>query len=253
MHWTRKGLWGLPLVGLALIGYIASNYDLCSASTLKDAPSGCVEFWLNRYQTLLTAFIAFVAAWVAVKPVWKQLRLSEIQASVSLRESISSRVNLLATRAEKSRTRLKAFYIQFATAYESTKDDASKLSHWIWDQENIINDQIAYLENEQSENIDGDGTTISRQKLLISLRQLENCVYEVNATVHLDYNVDEVEEAQQAAAEQEELKAKENLPNYIATVENALVDLEARFDRDIEELRLKRQLLDQILAASEVN
>jgi len=255
MHWVRKGLWALLPIGLALIVYCeASNCDLCPASALKDTPYGCVEFWFNRYQTLLSAMVAFIAAWVAVRPVWKQLYLSAIQTKVSLRESISSRASLLATRSEKSTSRLEKFWNDFGRGYEVTKDDAGKLSHWIWDQQSIVDDQIAILEKEQSDNIDGDETTISRQKLLTALRDLEKCIYEVNETVHLGYSVDgPVEDAAQVAAEEQEAKATAKLPDYILTAENEIVSLSTSFDRDVAELRLKRQLLDQMLAASEVD
>jgi len=66
---------------------------------------GCVEFWFNRYQTLLAALIALFAAWVAVRQVRKQARHSAIQTKMMLRDATSLRENLIAMRAEKSRRR----------------------------------------------------------------------------------------------------------------------------------------------------
>jgi hypothetical protein len=43
-----------------------------------------VEFFLNRYQTLLGAMIALMAALYAVSPVWRQLRLVSVQAATDL-------------------------------------------------------------------------------------------------------------------------------------------------------------------------
>lgn len=43
-----------------------------------------LEFFLNRYQTLLGSLIALSAAIYAVGPVWRQLRLLSVQAATDL-------------------------------------------------------------------------------------------------------------------------------------------------------------------------
>jgi hypothetical protein len=43
-----------------------------------------LEFFLNRYQTLLGSLIALCAAIYAVRPVWRQLRLVSVQAATDL-------------------------------------------------------------------------------------------------------------------------------------------------------------------------
>jgi hypothetical protein len=254
-HWRTINV-AVAIVIVACLGYVmAQDYGFCGPNVLKDTPAGCAEFWFNRYQTLFSAIAVFAAALIAVRPVWKQLGHSAIQTTVALRDATSAQVNLIATRAEKSRSRLKKFWIEFANGYESRKDDLSVLSHWVWDQESIIDHQISFLENEQTDNIDGDEATIARQKLLTALRSLETCLYEMNATVHQDYNAENmpIDDAEKAAAKETETRATAKLPKIIMPVENAIISLGAAFDRDTDALRLKRQLLDQMLAASEVD
>src|ERR1700739_3284919 len=106
----QKYLWALVLL-LALGGgfWVAISFRGCSNDELRDAPAGCFEFWFNRYQTLFGAIAAFAAAWIAVRPVWKQLNLASIQTNVALREAISSRANLVASRADRTNARLQSF------------------------------------------------------------------------------------------------------------------------------------------------
>lgn len=147
------------------------------------------------------------------------------------------------------------FWIEFQRGYESIENNASALSHWIWDQESHVDAQIAFLEKEQAENIDGDETTISRTRLTAVLLELARCISRVNATVHLDYTADEraIEDTERIAAKQQEAEATVKLPDCIGAVDKAIDGLQASFERYIGELRLKRQLLDQMLAASEVD
>jgi hypothetical protein len=68
----------LPLALIAL-AIETGNIDLCSpaeaAGPLKPGdPAACfIEFWLNRYQTMISAFVALFAAFVAANPSWRQL------------------------------------------------------------------------------------------------------------------------------------------------------------------------------------
>ena len=61
-----------------------TGLDLCSplqATTPQaGAPALCyVEFWLNRYQALMAAGVAILAAFIAARPAWRQLQATERQ------------------------------------------------------------------------------------------------------------------------------------------------------------------------------
>jgi hypothetical protein len=53
---------------------------------IKDAPFGCFEWWLSRYQTLIAMFGAIFVAWLTVQPVLEQLKLSSVQTAVALQQ-----------------------------------------------------------------------------------------------------------------------------------------------------------------------
>jgi hypothetical protein len=250
----QKYLWALPLLLVVGIScWIALNFSGCSNDALKDAPAGCFEFWLNRYQTLASAIAAFAAAWIAVRPVWKQLNLTSIQANVALRDAISSQVNLIANRADKTNARLDKLATDLLRGHHETEGTGA-FSHWAWDMESVIDAEIATLSHEQMENVDRDETTISRTILISTLRKLESCFSDVNATIHLSYDDDRADDsALQQDAIKVEAIAEQQLTDRIQVTNEAILKLRSAFSRDIEELRLKRQLLDNMLVASRVN
>jgi hypothetical protein len=86
----RQRLWA-PALLAALIGvwglllWLAARCPTDSAA----APSGCIDYWLNRYQTLIGIGGALLAALITARPVWAQLKemqsVSAVQAYESLR------------------------------------------------------------------------------------------------------------------------------------------------------------------------
>lgn len=60
------------------------------APVLNSAQS-CPEFWFNRYQSLIGALIALIAALVAVRPVWRQLAEMKRQSDYAKYEQLRAR------------------------------------------------------------------------------------------------------------------------------------------------------------------
>lgn len=57
--------------------------------------SDAIEFWVNRYQTLIAAFLAIVGIYWATKPVWRQVILMERQAAEFTRERLAKRYAMI--------------------------------------------------------------------------------------------------------------------------------------------------------------
>jgi hypothetical protein len=81
----------VPVIALcfiicALLLYRVINMGICHFKVVTDAVGAnsvqvaeCVEFWLNRYQTLLSALLALFAAAVASVLVYRQVKLTQDQ------------------------------------------------------------------------------------------------------------------------------------------------------------------------------
>ena len=204
-------------------------------------------------RALLSAVAAFAAAYVAVRPVWRQLTLASIQTNVALREAISSQVNLIASRADKTNARLGKLATDLLRGHRDTEGTGA-FSHWAWDMGSVIDSEIATLHQELAENIDRDETTISRTILITALGKLERCFSDVNATVHLERDDERADDPTlNDKAIKTENSGRTTIAGLYSEPTEAISKLRSAFQRDIDELRLKRQLLDNMLVASEPN
>ncbi|TCR70541.1 hypothetical protein [Bosea sp. BK604] len=87
----KKILW-LILIFVAGVGAAAvlsivlawgpAQFFGCGGEKLQISPAngGCVEFWLNRYQQLISGWLSFILASLAAWIIWAQLRTMERQA-----------------------------------------------------------------------------------------------------------------------------------------------------------------------------
>ena len=57
----------------------------------KDGALNCFDFWLNRYQTLIAAFITLVTAGIAAYLVWEQLVANRTQARAAMLSTVIDR------------------------------------------------------------------------------------------------------------------------------------------------------------------
>lgn len=87
---TRFSLFLVGLFALLVaLTWGTSDAGPCSLPIAVSAMAGdqattCLEFWLNRYQTLLSAALAFATAALAAALLWEQLRANRLQADAAL-------------------------------------------------------------------------------------------------------------------------------------------------------------------------
>jgi len=109
--WNDAVAVAAAVVFALILGFTIGASFTGGCAAIKDAPFGCAEWWLSRYQTLIGVSVALLAAWVAARPVWKQTR-------VALHEATSAREGLLAGRAEITLPRLRKFRDELSFGYE---------------------------------------------------------------------------------------------------------------------------------------
>jgi hypothetical protein len=82
------------------------------------------------------------------------------------------------------------------------------------------------------------------------LEVLSKCMRNYNATVGADDPESGSSDEDMANAQEEELRAAEELPNRITEASKAIDKMRVAFTADLLELRAKRQVYDQILATA---
>ena len=74
---------GFIAIGVLVITVGDALWQSCQSGSWKlvvgqATSSSCVEFWLNRYQTLLAGLAALLAAWVTVTAIRHQTQTARV-------------------------------------------------------------------------------------------------------------------------------------------------------------------------------
>jgi hypothetical protein len=87
MYPTWKKRLSAPIIvvaAIAVLSLLIWSANRCNLPAIQEAAAaGCVEFWINRYQTLLSGLLAIMAAAIAATPVFRQLRESRRQSAAA--------------------------------------------------------------------------------------------------------------------------------------------------------------------------
>jgi hypothetical protein len=233
----------------AILGfsYGATFSGACEA--IKDAPVGCAEWWLSRYQTLIAVAGAIFAAWLGAQPVLRQLGLSSLQTAATLQQVYTTREKLLENEFRPELVSLEKLSDEL-TWYFRTDEEHSSLTHWVWEMNQTVDRIEERLRQHQMKNLDGDNMVIARRGLIDTLEVLSKCMRNYNATVGADDPESGSSDEDMANAQEEELRAVKELPNRITEASKAIDKMRVAFTADLQELRAKRQVYDQILATA---
>jgi hypothetical protein len=242
------GLVSAAAILAAILGfsYGATFNGACAA--IKDAPLGCVEWWLSRYQTLIAVAGAIFAAWLGIQPVLGQLMLSSLQTAATLQQVYTTRERLLEGGFKQELFDLEKLSTDLNRCLYDGDGDRSKLTHWIWDLAKEVDQVRKALLRTQMKSLDGDAMAHARQGIIDRFSRLSDCMNDYNATVRADDPELEDPEGSMAMALQAELDAEKVLPQRVEEVGEGIAELRAAFNADLQELRSKRQIYDRILA-----
>jgi hypothetical protein len=104
----------------------------------KDFDFGCLEFWLNRYQTTFAALVGAAVALYVVRPVFQQLREMTRQSAVAMRSAYQDRLARVEAEAEQ--------YMSIARKVHETEKLLSRNSAWAMVSMQEIDAAIARLD-----------------------------------------------------------------------------------------------------------
>jgi hypothetical protein len=238
---------------LALVlgfGYGATFSGGCEH--IKEAPFGCLEWWIFRYQTLAAMFGAIFVAWLSVQPVLKQLKLSSVQTAVALQQVHADREKRLENWLKPELAALEKLSEDLARGYYDRENDHAVLPHWVWNMNQTVDSTHDRLVQRQNRNLGPPEITAARQSLVDILRQLSNCMSAYNGSVYADDPEYDLSDESKAKIYEAELKARKDLPTRIDDVSVAIKKFSEAVAADIQELRMKRRFYDQMLANADL-
>jgi hypothetical protein len=89
--WIFIGFVGASALAINAMPWLWTACRNPAWATVLNGAQSCPEFWLNRYQGLIGALVALGAAFVAVRPVWRQLAEMKRQADHTKYEQMRKR------------------------------------------------------------------------------------------------------------------------------------------------------------------
>lgn len=206
----------------------------------QNAPFGCTEFLLSRYQTMIAAVIAAIA----VFPVWRQVRLQGTQTDILKSEALRQRVstlsrmrNALVTRAKVVRGELQVY-----------PDHIDNVSYWAHDASQQIDGFLGFVSGQKSLRLDGDHVAAARADLMSKLTILSRALWVMNWDVYLD-DEDAPDDEQSAALRAEATEAEAQLEVTIGAAFRSVDALQSTILEDIGAARTKLHALSESLVS----
>lgn len=249
---STLGLLAAAAILSSILGFCYGATFNGACATLKDAPFGCAEWWLSRYQTLIAMAGAIFAAWLGVQPVLRQLKLTSLQTSATLQQVYTAREKSLESGFAQERATLQKVSMELHRFLRDGGEDPEAWKEWVWAMNQEVDSLRTLLIQHQTRIRDGEETRIASRQLVAELENLSKCMRNFNATQGADDpELGPYEEVLAEAAEVER-QAEEELPGRIEKAIKVLGGMRKAYAADIRAVRMKRQLHDQILSKAEV-
>jgi len=210
-----------------------------------------LEF-LNKWQTLIAGVFAIIAAFIAVAPVWSQLKVSEIQSAITSREALSKLLTELEERKCKTREVVDKLTGEFWEVLFPFGDDLGEepriKDEWAFHAESQVYNVLSVIRQFQEKRQDCDTVSDERETLISSLVCLEDCLREINLPINLGMNDEHnltKEDIDKIYADSGQAKTK--LAPLIGGVSKSARRLDGVFQVELEKYRNNIRRMDDFI------
>ena len=196
--------------------------------------------YLYDWQGLIAGVIALMAAYVAARPVWRQLTLS-------VRDTLIGRLAAMESRQETTRE-LMSSITDLVSRFRPC-DNGQELDpdpYLAFDAQDTVNRVVATLKADQQSSLDGELIDNKRRAAISAVRALAGCLFNIHAPDTIDFGgPDEPAENERRDFEERADRSARELENRISAATKAAGDLEAAFLDGLEQLRQRIRRMDR--------
>lgn len=211
--------------------------------------------FIYNFQSLLAGLMALGAAAYALRPVYKQLRVAQVQAAISTREVLLERANTIIRRKRNASDALKSITSDFiADLYHNDPEGGPEIDiNWAHSAEQVVTEVIDKLLVQQSGMGDREAIDDARGSVIKSATELRCCLTIIHqAFTHdfddPDHDWDEQEKlAEIAKAERASKAAEGELEAQISAVARAARELDDAFGTELSEVRVRVQQINDLV------
>ncbi|GEM_PF-1541445 len=217
---------------------LGATFSTGCALDPQNAPFGCAEFLLSRYQTMIAAVIAAIA----VFPVWRQVRLQGMQTDILKGDALRQRIstigkmhNDLVKKAQPLREQLQLY-----------PDHVDSVSYWAHDAAQHVDSCLDFVSGQKSLKLDGKQIAMARTDLIAKLTKLSRALWAMNWDVYLE-DGDGLDDEEKAKFQDEAAQAEADLEMTIGAALKSLGAVRSATFDDITHARTKLQTLSESL------
>jgi hypothetical protein len=206
------------------------------------------------FQTLIAGVAAIFAAFIAARPVYKQLDRMGTQTEIMSRDILSGRLSLL----EGRKAELKKATTNFLQNYffpGISNDDPANFdidSHLAFDAQHVIESIHRQLNDAQQRREDGELVQEKRKQLASSAEKLADYLDDIHSPDSRG-NDEEISAAQREEMEVTAVVAKLEIAGHFIEFQSAADDVQNAFDQEIARVRTLIRQIDQRLLTQNVS
>jgi hypothetical protein len=228
--------------------------------TLSDISVAIASLWsalpnfIFNYQTLIAGFVALLAAFITVRPVWRQLDKMNIQANSIFRDFLSDRIFRIARRQKWVIDRLTALDNDISRrVYEFTEfEDGAVNSHWAFDMEQTLQSSSREFQRFREEGPESAPVGTELERVMAGVRVLADTLEKIHRPDSTDQSGEdyEISDGDWAAVAESAKQAERELPEVAAAFSQTVKSLDAAFSKELKSLRRRLRETEELLVGS---
>ena len=213
---------------------------------------------LYDWQTVGTGLLALLAAYIAARPVWRQIRSLQIQSAVMVRDTLTMRVAAVESRRDTTLEKIEGITRGLRRGMYINEDEDIN-PYWAHDAEQIVDAVVIALTAHQEASLDGELIDTKRRAVIQKAKELSVCLCEIHTPYSRDLDsqpelglTKEQIAAAEAAADAAATRAEGDLQQRISAVRKSADELDAAFKASLDELRARIRQID-VLVVRDLN
>lgn len=210
----------------------------------------------SEYQTLTGAGLAIIAAYVAARPAWLQLRKMRLQQDIAARSAIVKRLKGMERRGQDMKNEIVPLIsdirMRIYDNFEECEYDPKSVNvHWAHDKISQCESIISKLESQQNLLRDTHRIEEARRKVIDAARSLGNCFSNISYLASNSGDPEITPELEEELFYLEE-QGREELPDKCDVLDTVHSEAQRVIESEISVIRQRlRQIDDAILAEPE--
>jgi hypothetical protein len=215
--------------------------------------------FIKEFQSLLAGLMALLAAVIALRPVYKQLHVNQVQTAIAARELLFGRTRTIDRRRKTSSEEVRKITADFtARLYQGDQEGGPDIDpHWAHEADQIVGQVIEEFVRQQTGMGDREAIEEKRAFVIQTATALQRCLTDIHQIHSFDFDDHEngwSEEATQknrAVAEAASTEAEKHMDARISAVARSGKELDDAYVAELNEIRVRVLQINKLVLSED--